>query len=926
MIKISIFSKKNLIKVFSLIIFFLAINIQFSQSANISSTSTGGDWNDVNTWAEGVVPGADDNVTIVDGASVIIYYTEVYCSNMTISTGATLYCDGTIYCAGNWINNGGSFEYNSSTVIFNGIGNQAIQGSSKSQTFYNVIIDKSETLTITDGFTVTIMQDLTISTGTLSAGTSTIIVTYQWFNNGGIFLPGTGTVIFNNASSSYYNYITGTIKNQTFNNITIENIDEMPLDASGLDSLTVKGDLLMTSGGFTTPQLTMNVLGNVILNGGSLMTSSLTMYVGGNWTNNGDGGDRSTFNTYDCSCNQILIFNGTTDQIIDGSADNQNFKSIVVNKTSGTLTTTKSIILANDLTLTHGNFIVDPGVLTIDIFGLITLTNDVFMAGNSTVTVDGSWLSDAGQVFQTNGTIVSTGNIIYKNLDRQNVAIGNYKDLTFDDYNKVLLPGNINISGIFTAGTGTGHITTGNTITFTGNSLQKIPSFNTPNDYDKDGYNNLTFTSEKVFSEDISVNGILTFTGAGNITLDSSDLTIGKSGSIAGPYSSSNMIITNSTGKLVKKFRMNSQSFLYPIGTAAGPSYSPITLNINNVIDSGSVAARVTDSIHSNFVCDSTKWLKRYWTLDDNISYISFDYYSANVNYLTTDYNTSFTESDLANMSSEVWDGFYWTNYLISSRINLNPTVDKIRTLGDLTFTVSAPVAQSNGPLCEGSTLNLTSSTISDATSYSWIGPKGFISNEQNPTITNVTADDSGTYYVSADGCTDRLGGSIYVIIDSIPSTPKINLIGKDLVSDSETGNQWYDANGIINEADSSVFTPTKDGDYYVIVVKNVCESEASNIIHFINTNINTLTNNTSINLYPNPNNGNFNIEIKGSGSESYNLEVWNVLGMEIYTEKIITSGKKYNESINLSGIAPGVYQVRLYNAKTDNKKVLIIN
>ncbi|MFA5194279.1 MAG: hypothetical protein WC401_00630, partial [Bacteroidales bacterium] len=62
----------------------------------------------------------------------------------------------------------------------------------------------------------------------------------------------------------------------------------------------------------------------------------------------------------------------------------------------------------------------------------------------------------------------------------------------------------------------------------------------------------------------------------------------------------------------------------------------------------------------------------------------------------------------------------------------------------------SSPVANNNGPICEGSTLSLTASTVTGAT-YSWTGPNGFTSSEQNPTVSTIaTIAMSGTYSVIA--------------------------------------------------------------------------------------------------------------------------------------------------------------------------------
>jgi hypothetical protein len=66
-----------------------------------------------------------------------------------------------------------------------------------------------------------------------------------------------------------------------------------------------------------------------------------------------------------------------------------------------------------------------------------------------------------------------------------------------------------------------------------------------------------------------------------------------------------------------------------------------------------------------------------------------------------------------------------------------------------------APTAANNGPICAGETLNLTAATAAGAI-YSWTGPDGFASSDQNPSIPNATTAASGIYSVTATvgGCT----------------------------------------------------------------------------------------------------------------------------------------------------------------------------
>lgn len=79
------------------------------------------------------------------------------------------------------------------------------------------------------------------------------------------------------------------------------------------------------------------------------------------------------------------------------------------------------------------------------------------------------------------------------------------------------------------------------------------------------------------------------------------------------------------------------------------------------------------------------------------------------------------------------------------------------------------PTASNNGPICEGSALNLTASTIAGAT-YNWTGPNNFTSNEQNPSIPNATSAASGTYSVTVtvSGCTSSAATTL-AAVQSLP-------------------------------------------------------------------------------------------------------------------------------------------------------------
>jgi beta-glucanase (GH16 family) len=76
-----------------------------------------------------------------------------------------------------------------------------------------------------------------------------------------------------------------------------------------------------------------------------------------------------------------------------------------------------------------------------------------------------------------------------------------------------------------------------------------------------------------------------------------------------------------------------------------------------------------------------------------------------------------------------------------------------------------APTAGNNGPVWAGSTLNLTASTVPGA-AYSWTGPNGFTSTNQNPSIVNAATNTAGVYNVTitVGGCTSAAGATTVTV------------------------------------------------------------------------------------------------------------------------------------------------------------------
>ncbi|MCX6223378.1 MAG: MBG domain-containing protein, partial [Bacteroidia bacterium] len=110
--------------------------------------------------------------------------------------------------------------------------------------------------------------------------------------------------------------------------------------------------------------------------------------------------------------------------------------------------------------------------------------------------------------------------------------------------------------------------------------------------------------------------------------------------------------------------------------------------------------------------------------------------------------------------------------YKFYAECSLTPNC-RTETIYEIKTPPAAPTATNSGPICAGGTLNLFASTVPDATSYSWTGPLGFNSTEQNPTVsTNATTSMSGDYSVTAtvSGCTSLAGTTTATVVK--PAAP----------------------------------------------------------------------------------------------------------------------------------------------------------
>lgn len=259
---------------------------------------------------------------------------------------------------------------------------------------------------------------------------------------------------------------------------------------------------------------------------------------------------------------------------------------------------------------------------------------------------------------------------------------------------------------------------------------------------------------------------------------------------------------------------------------------------------------------------------------------------------------------------------------LISTNTGGSDTITMINYVTINPLPTNAGSISGTTTVCQGqNTVNYTVPTIANATSYIWSLPSGAsgTSTTNSITVNYGTSAISGNITVKGtNSCGNGATSTLVITVNSTPTTPIISLTGNDLQSNSATGNQWYDQNGLISGATNQNYTATVNGNYYVIVTLLGCSSDASNTINVILTSTDVVENSRTIKIYPNPVSNELIIEIEGN-NVLQNYEILNAIGQVILKGEIIDRA-----IVQTNHFTSGVYFVKLENGKTFEFKKII--
>lgn len=460
-------------------------------------------------------------------------YLNVGTFNYTATSGNNIAGNSATTSGGGLFNNGGTANLSGLTVT----GNTATNGSaintaggsttlSGTDTINGNINIAGGTLIGNTGNTTNLTGNFSQSSGTFTGNNSIFNLTGNFSYSGGTFTAGTGTFNFNGTAAQ-------SISNSsviTFNTLTDSNVTQ-PLTLN--NSFNVNGNL--TANGANT---ILSPVAAAVIGGAGTLTGTGTVRV----TRTAATADfLSQYTIANRTLTNLLVdYVGTAPQIISTLT----YGGLRLNNTNGAT-------LAAGTTTVNGTLTLQAGTLAVSTSTLIL---------NSTVSQVGGTFSSA-----------ATGTVNYnQSSDGQAVATGNYGNLTFSNFNKILPAGTVAIAGAFTPGTAIGHTVTNNNINFNGTALQTIPVF---------PYFNLTLANFAGASlgGNVTVNGGLGL-AAGALNVGTNTMTLnGVTAQTGGSFNSS------ATGTVIYNQGSDGQNVLS--GTYGNLTFS----NFNKILPSGNI-------------------------------------------------------------------------------------------------------------------------------------------------------------------------------------------------------------------------------------------------------------------------------------------------------------------------------------------------
>jgi hypothetical protein len=266
---------------------------------------------------------------------------------------------------------------------------------------------------------------------------------------------------------------------------------------------------------------------------------------------------------------------------------------------------------------------------------------------------------------------------------------------------------------------------------------------------------------------------------------------------------------------------------------------------------------------------------------------------------------------------------YYFYNWQLGSEcVNATRTAIQVNVTQPATATFSYPATGSN---CAGSTGTVVATLATGATAGTFSSTTGLTLNATTGAV-NLATSTAGTYTVTntvaaAGGC-GVATATATITVNPTPARPTLtatyNGTQTTLTSSAATGNQFYFNGTAIAGATGQSYvvngSATTYGPYTVVVTNSFgCSSQPS--VATVVTTARAGIAGASLLVYPNPTpTGLVTLELSGFRSATQ-LAVIDALGRVVRSEQLPAMAGVVTHQLNLSGMAAGVYMLRLTNA-----------
>jgi hypothetical protein len=268
---------------------------------------------------------------------------------------------------------------------------------------------------------------------------------------------------------------------------------------------------------------------------------------------------------------------------------------------------------------------------------------------------------------------------------------------------------------------------------------------------------------------------------------------------------------------------------------------------------------------------------------------------------------------------------YFFYNLAISTEcVGATRTAIQVNVNAPATAGFSYPATGGN---CAGSTGTVAATLATGATAGTFTAsPATGLTLDATTGAVNLATSTAGTYTVTntvaATGGCGAVTATATITVNPTPArptlTPTYNGTVTTLTSSAATGNQFYFNGTAIAGATGQTYvvngSATTYGSYTVVVTNSFGCSSAASVATVVTTTRAGIAG-ASLLVYPNPTpTGQVTLELSGFRSATQ-LAVIDALGRVVRTEALPATAGVVTHQLNLSGMASGVYMLRLTNA-----------